>query len=74
MLGMPSADKDKQKEKIRLERQDARERNSVEGKFGERKRHYGLAWHSLNFLMSYYLRHFWVVNSALFRPQLCVPC
>ena len=36
-------DKEKQKEQKRLERQDASERNAVEGKFGEGKRRYGLA-------------------------------
>ncbi len=42
-LGRPPADKEKQKEQKRLERQDASERNAVEGKFGEGKRRYGLA-------------------------------
>jgi len=42
-LGRPPADKALQKEQRRLERQDAGERNSIEGKFGEGKRRYGLA-------------------------------
>ena len=42
-LGRPLVDKEKQKEQKRLERQDASERNSVEGKFGEGKRRYRLA-------------------------------
>ncbi|AGL00745.1 IS5 family transposase [Desulfoscipio gibsoniae] len=41
-LGRPLVDKMLQKEQNRLERQDASERNAVEGKFGEAKRHYGL--------------------------------
>jgi hypothetical protein len=35
--------KEKQKEQKRLERQHSSERNAIEGKFGEGKRHYGLA-------------------------------
>lgn len=92
-LGRPAADKDKQKEQLRLERQDARERNAVEGKFGEGKRRYGLARimahlketaesviclqflvmnleHRLRFLLSYFLRRFCSIGSALFRPTL----
>ena len=42
-LGRPPADKEIQKEQKRLERQDSRERNSVESKFGEGKRRYGMA-------------------------------
>ncbi|KJS11263.1 MAG: transposase, partial [Peptococcaceae bacterium BRH_c8a] len=42
-LGRPPADKTLQKELRQLERQDAGERNAVEGKFGEGKRRYGLA-------------------------------
>ena len=42
-LGRPPANKDKNKEQKRIERQDARERNAVEGKFGQGKRRYGLA-------------------------------
>ncbi len=42
-LGRPPADREKQKDQKRLERQDASERNAVEGKFGEGKRRYGLA-------------------------------
>ncbi len=42
-LGRPPADKEKQKDQKRLERQDASERNAVEAKFGEGKRRYGLA-------------------------------
>ncbi len=42
-LGRPPADKEKQREQKRLERQDASERNAVEAKFGEGKRRYGLA-------------------------------
>lgn len=42
-LGRPLADKEKQKEQKRLERQDSSERNAVEGKFGEGKRRYSLA-------------------------------
>ncbi|TLM99895.1 IS5 family transposase [bacterium] len=42
-LGRPLADKEKQKEQKRLERQDSSERNTVEGKFGEGKRRYSLA-------------------------------
>jgi len=42
-LGRLPTDKEKQKEQKRLERQDACERNAVEGKFGEGKRRYGLA-------------------------------
>lgn len=42
-LGRPQIDKVKQKEQKRLERQDAGERNTVKGKFGVAKRHYGLA-------------------------------
>lgn len=42
-LGRPPADKTLQKELRQLERQDACERNTVEGKFGEGKRRYGLA-------------------------------
>lgn len=37
-LGRPLADKEKQKDQKRLERQDSSERNAVEGKFGEGKR------------------------------------
>ena len=92
-LGRPAADKDKQKEQLRLERQDARERNAVEGKFGEGKRRYGLARimarlketaesviclqflvmnleRRLRFLLSYFLRRFCSIGSALFRPTL----
>jgi hypothetical protein len=42
-LGRPPTDKALQKEQRRLERQDASERNAIEGKFGEGKRRYGLA-------------------------------
>jgi len=42
-LGRPLVDKVLQREQRRLERQDAGERNAVEGKFGEGKRRYGLA-------------------------------
>ncbi len=42
-LGRPPADKEIQLEQKRLERQDASERNAVEGKFGEAKRRYGMA-------------------------------
>lgn len=42
-LGKPLVDKEKQKEQRRLERQDASERNAVEGKFGKGKHRYGLA-------------------------------
>lgn len=42
-LGRPLVNKVKQKVQKRLERQDASERNAVEGKFGEGKRRYGLA-------------------------------
>lgn len=39
-LGRPAAEK--RKEQLGIERRDARERNAVEGKFGEGKRSYGL--------------------------------
>lgn len=39
-LGRPSKNEDKQSQKV--ERQDNRERNAIEGKFGEGKRRYGL--------------------------------
>ncbi|WP_157833515.1 transposase, partial [Desulfotruncus alcoholivorax] len=42
-LGRPPANKEIEKEQKRLERQDASERNAVEGKFGEGKRRYSLA-------------------------------
>ena len=42
-LGRPPVDKVIQKEQKRLERQDASERNTVEGKFGQAKRRYGMA-------------------------------
>jgi len=42
-LGRPPADKEKQIEQTRLERQDSSERNAVEGKLGEGKRRYSLA-------------------------------
>lgn len=42
-LGRPSHSEEKQKEQVRLERQDSRERNAVEGKIGEAKRRYGMA-------------------------------
>lgn len=42
-LGRPPVNKVKQNMGKRLERQDASERNIVEGKFGEGKRRYGLA-------------------------------
>jgi IS5 family transposase len=41
--GRPLVDKLKKKVQKRLERQDASERNAVEGKFGEGKRRFGLA-------------------------------
>lgn len=42
-LGRPPAVKEKQKHRKRLERQDARERNAVEGKFGEGKSRYSMS-------------------------------
>lgn len=42
-LGRPLANSLMKREERRIERQDARERNAVEGKFGEGKRKYGLA-------------------------------
>ncbi len=42
-LGRPPADKEHRRDQKRLERQDASERNAIEGKFGEAKRRYGLA-------------------------------
>ena len=42
-LGRPSSKALMKKAEKRIERQDARERNAVEGKFGEGKRKYGLA-------------------------------
>lgn len=42
-LGRPPADKEINKEQKRLERQDSRERNAVESKFGIGKRRYSLA-------------------------------
>src|SRR5690625_385047 len=41
-LGRPSKDKQINAEQKRIERQDASERNAIEGKFGEGKRTYGL--------------------------------
>ncbi|WP_235911121.1 IS5 family transposase [Heliobacterium mobile] len=41
-LGRPSTSEKMTKEQIRLEKLDSRERNAVEGKFGEGKRRYGL--------------------------------
>src|SRR5699024_10680939 len=41
-LGRPSKDKQINAEQKRIERQDASERNAIEGKFGEGKRRYGL--------------------------------
>src|SRR5690625_3552541 len=41
-LGRPSKDKQINAEQKRIERQDASERNEIEGKFGEGKRRYGL--------------------------------
>lgn len=41
-LGRPSKDKQINTEQKRIERQDASERNEIEGKFGEGKRRYGL--------------------------------
>lgn len=42
-LGRPLSNALMKKTEKRIERQDARERNAVEGKFGEGKRKYGLA-------------------------------
>ena len=42
-LGRPPVDKMIQKEQKRFERQDASERNAVEGKFGQAKCRYGMA-------------------------------
>jgi hypothetical protein len=42
-LGKPLTNKEKRKEQKLLERQDYSERNAVESKFGEGKRHYSLA-------------------------------
>lgn len=42
-LGRPVADAVLKKAEKKIERQDARERNAVEGKFGEGKRKYGLS-------------------------------
>ena len=42
-LGRPPVDEDLKKMEQKQERQDARDRNAVEGKFGEGKRKYGLA-------------------------------
>lgn len=41
-LGRPPTDEARQREQLRLERLDNRERNTVEGKFGEGKRRYGM--------------------------------
>jgi hypothetical protein len=42
-LGRPTANTLLKKAEKKIERQDARERNATEGKFGEGKRKYGLA-------------------------------
>jgi len=41
-LGRPSKDKQVNNLNKQIEKQDASERNAIEGKFGEGKRHYGL--------------------------------
>lgn len=41
-LGRPPKDRERYEEQIRLERQEAGERNAIEGKFGEGKRRYSL--------------------------------